>query len=90
MHFAHPTNRHVLILLFYTIIHYRDAIIVCWLDCATSVFGGFVVFSVLGFMAKDAGTTVDKIVASGTPRLRKELDDYTILIIISKTLMRWG
>ncbi|XP_072040105.1 sodium- and chloride-dependent glycine transporter 2-like isoform X2 [Amphiura filiformis] len=44
---------------------HRDAIIVCWLDCATSVFGGFVVFSVLGFMAKDAGTTVDQIVASG-------------------------
>ncbi|XP_033631856.1 sodium- and chloride-dependent glycine transporter 2-like [Asterias rubens] len=44
---------------------HKDAVIVAWLDCFTSVFGGFVVFSVLGFMAHDAGTTVDKVVASG-------------------------
>ncbi|XP_038055565.1 sodium- and chloride-dependent glycine transporter 1-like [Patiria miniata] len=43
----------------------KDAVIVSWLDCLTSIFGGFVVFSVLGFMAQDAGTTVDKVVDSG-------------------------
>ncbi|XP_022084856.1 sodium- and chloride-dependent glycine transporter 2-like [Acanthaster planci] len=43
----------------------KDAVIVSWLDCLTSIFGGFVVFSVLGFMAQDTGTTVDKVVDSG-------------------------
>ena len=44
---------------------HRDALIVSFLNCGTSVFAGFVVFSFLGFMAHLQGKGVDEIVESG-------------------------
>ncbi|XP_074640483.1 sodium- and chloride-dependent glycine transporter 2-like [Tubulanus polymorphus] len=44
---------------------YRDAIIVSVTNCGTSVFAGFVVFSMLGFMAHSTGQTVDDLSKSG-------------------------
>ncbi|XP_052077275.1 sodium- and chloride-dependent glycine transporter 1-like isoform X1 [Mytilus californianus] len=44
---------------------YRDAMIVPIINCCTSIFAGFVIFSVLGFMAHTAGTTVDEVVKQG-------------------------
>ncbi|KAK7505261.1 hypothetical protein BaRGS_00003423, partial [Batillaria attramentaria] len=43
----------------------RDALIGSMADGLTSFYGGFVIFSVLGFMAKEANTTVDKIATQG-------------------------
>ncbi|XP_027222641.2 sodium- and chloride-dependent GABA transporter 1 [Penaeus vannamei] len=43
----------------------RDALFVPVLNCATSFFAGFVVFSVLGFMAHKTGTSVDSVTAAG-------------------------
>lgn len=43
----------------------RDAVLVPVLNCCTSIFAGFVVFSVLGFMAHRTGTTVDKVTSAG-------------------------
>ncbi|XP_066954469.1 sodium-dependent proline transporter-like [Macrobrachium rosenbergii] len=43
----------------------KDAINIPILNCLTSIFAGFVVFAVLGFMAHRAGTTVDKVTAAG-------------------------
>lgn len=34
-------------------------------DTFTSMFAGVAIFSTLGFLAQSAGTTVDKVVASG-------------------------
>jgi solute carrier family 6 amino acid transporter-like protein 5/7/9/14 len=44
---------------------YRDSLVVAILNCATSVFAGFVIFSVIGFMAVQSGKPVDEVVSSG-------------------------
>ncbi|ESO88414.1 hypothetical protein LOTGIDRAFT_219163 [Lottia gigantea] len=44
---------------------YRDSMMVPFINCGTSIFAGFVIFSVLGFMAHEAGVSVDKVVTEG-------------------------
>lgn len=44
---------------------YRDAMLVPIINCATSIFAGFVIFAILGFMAHSADTTVEKVVSQG-------------------------
>ena len=44
---------------------HSDSVLVATLNCATSLFAGFVIFSILGFMAKELNTTVDKVVEQG-------------------------
>ncbi|XP_018526544.1 sodium- and chloride-dependent GABA transporter 2 [Lates calcarifer] len=44
---------------------YRDCIALCCLNSATSIFAGFAVFSVLGFMAHDLGLPLEEVVSSG-------------------------
>ncbi|XP_042889866.1 sodium- and chloride-dependent glycine transporter 1-like [Penaeus japonicus] len=43
----------------------RDAVIVPILNCSASILAGFVVFSVLGFMAKRAGVSVEEVAVAG-------------------------
>ncbi|XP_043237831.1 sodium-dependent proline transporter-like [Amphibalanus amphitrite] len=44
----------------------RDTLIVCFGNCCTSVFAGFAIFSVLGFMAKELEVPVSEVVKSGS------------------------
>ena len=44
---------------------YRDAFLICLVDSFTSIFAGFVIFSVLGFMAKEKGVPVSKVALDG-------------------------
>ncbi|XP_048773642.1 sodium- and chloride-dependent GABA transporter 1-like isoform X2 [Ostrea edulis] len=44
---------------------YRDAMLVPIINCSTSIFAGFVIFAILGFMAESANTSVDKVVSQG-------------------------
>lgn len=43
----------------------RDSLIVSIGNCLTSFFAGFVIFSFLGFLAKELGTTVDLVAEDG-------------------------
>ncbi|XP_060075487.1 sodium- and chloride-dependent taurine transporter-like, partial [Ylistrum balloti] len=45
---------------------YRDSIIIMCINSGTSILGGFAVFSVLGFMAREQGVDISDISTSGT------------------------
>ena len=45
---------------------YRDAIVVVIGDSVTSIFGGVVIFSFIGYMAHVLGVPVDKVATQGT------------------------
>ncbi|XP_042662242.1 sodium- and chloride-dependent glycine transporter 1 [Tyto alba] len=44
---------------------YRDSIIISITNCATSVYAGFVIFSILGFMANHLGVDVSNVADHG-------------------------
>jgi len=46
--------------------HFRDALIVSFGNCLTSLFAGFVIFSFIGFLAKDLGISIPDLTDGGT------------------------
>ncbi|KAG8198562.1 hypothetical protein JTE90_026461 [Oedothorax gibbosus] len=44
---------------------YRDAMLIPLINCGTSIFAGFVVFSVIGFMAYETGNSIEDVVSEG-------------------------
>ncbi|NWX17034.1 S6A12 protein, partial [Aegotheles bennettii] len=44
---------------------YRDCIMLCFLNSATSFVAGFAIFSVLGFMAREQGVPIAEVAESG-------------------------
>ena len=49
----------------YRIVFFRDALIVPIVNCGTSFGAGFVIFSIVGFLAHKAELPVDEVVTSG-------------------------
>lgn len=53
-------------LVFTTILLFsRSALIISCINSGTSLFGGFAVFSVLGFMAKEQNVSINDVAESG-------------------------
>ncbi|XP_074655433.1 sodium- and chloride-dependent glycine transporter 2-like [Tubulanus polymorphus] len=44
---------------------YRDSVLIPVITCGTSFFAGFVIFSVIGFMAHEANVSIEEAVTSG-------------------------
>ena len=49
---------------------FRDAIMVAIGNCCTSVFAGFVIFGIIGFMAHELGKPVKDVVTEGEIKVR--------------------
>jgi len=62
---------------------FYDAVIVCTVNCGTSLFAGFAIFTVVGHMAHRLGKPVNEVVESGAC--------FSILTIqLSKVFRRSG
>ena len=51
------------------LIYHRDALIVAFTNCGTSIFAGFVIFSVIGHLAAHTGEAVEDVIQGAGPGL---------------------
>ena len=60
---------------------FRDSILSAFFNSGTSFYGGFLIFSVLGFMAKTQGVEVRDVVQSGKKSIYLHFLNYTLLFL---------
>lgn len=66
--------------VFYSCLH-RDALLVPIIDCLTSFFSGFVIFTVLGFMAHDKGADIKDVATDG--KYAVQILYYSIYMVLN-------
>jgi hypothetical protein len=49
----------------YIFLHFRDSLIVSFGNIGTSLFAGFVIFCIIGYLAKELDMPIDKVVDQG-------------------------
>ena len=47
------------------LLFHRDAMMICCINTCTSIFAGFVIFSVIGYMATVQGKLVEEVARGG-------------------------
>jgi len=79
LHF--PSTIHfekVYLITLHTLFIFRDALICTAADGFTSFYGGFVIFSVIGYMAKEANLNIEDVATSG---YTLSMRIYTLLLV---------
>ncbi|XP_055772913.1 sodium- and chloride-dependent GABA transporter 2-like [Salvelinus fontinalis] len=61
---------------------YKDCVALCILNSATSIFAGFAVFSVLGFMAHSLDVDMNEVVKGGGPLSSTSPSSSSFLVFI--------
>ena len=60
--------------------HFRDSLVVSVGNCATSIFAGFVIFGIIGFMAHELGAEVKDVAKQGAYP--------SVILLISQIILR--